>query len=334
MAVTPFPPFEKRLLPAKIGAGMDRGQTKRTGATVWHTMVGTLDGSDAWFRLAWVEAATHWGIGGSLDAGKDGTIYQWVEMGSELIPWASGPWRSPGYGDGYAYFQKFGVYGINAYADSIEFSGQVATPMTLLQWQRGIWLTAAIIHDGGLGWEETLWNMQHREFCQPNYKDCCFARIYNYTEQYQAGIIKTLQYYEGKAMRDEFVNIAGIKVPLPIGQKPVEPADKTPKFVSFPKPRKARLWAATERQYGNTTAKIYQTYKAGTELWFVGYYEGQDLHGDNRWYVLDNDRRGRVHSSGVQLWLSNEPTDGKRWDKDTRARFASDIKNADFAGPH
>ena len=334
MGKTPFPPYEKRLLPAKFGAGMDQGKTKRTGNTVWHRMVGTLWGTDAYFRLSWVEASTHWGIGGSLDGNDDGTIIQWVEIGSDFIPWASGPWRAPGYEEGQEYVNEFGIYGINAYADSMEFSGLAGTAMTILQWQKGIWLTAAIVHDGGRDSEEYLWNMQHREFCQPSYKDCPFAAVYKYTNEYQNGIVKILQHYEGKAMREEFVSIAGLKVPLPIYQEPTKPADQTPVFVSFPKPRKARLYAASERQYGNTTAKIYATYKSGTELWFLGYYEGQTVAGDNRWYVVENDRKGRIHSSGIREWLPDEPNDNKLWTPDVRAKFSREIRNRDFAGSH
>lgn len=335
MVKTPFPPFEKRLLAPKYGAGMDRRQTQRTGNTVWHTMVGTLRGTDAYFRLAWVEAATHWGIGGSLDGAEDGTIYQWVEIGSDMEPWASGPWRPDGFGDGKRYVDTFGVPGINGSADSIEFSGLVATPMTPAQWQKGMWLTAAIVHAGGRSSDEFLWNMHHREFTQPSYKDCPFKRIYDYTEQYQQGIVYILQHYEGKTVREEFVTIAGSKIALPIYQKPEQPIDKTPVFVSFPKPRKARVWLATERQYGNTTAKIYQQYKTGVELWFDGYYEGQTVNKDSRWYVVDNQRRGRIHSSGIQEWLPDEPTNAKLWTTETRQLFAKvPFSNADYAGAH
>lgn len=299
MGKTPFPPYQERLLPPKIGAGMDRGATKRSGATWWHRMVGTLRGTDAYFRLEWVKASTHWGIGGSLDGADDGVIFQWVKMGDPLIPWASGPWRDPGYGDGAKYVDEFGVYGINAYGDSIEFSGMTDTPMTVLQWQKGIWLSAAIAHDGGLSSDEFLWNMHHREACQPSYKDCPFPAVYKHTDAYQRGIAATMAHYEGKRVEDH-VAVAGLIIPLAFSQVAVPPTPVNPVFVSFPEPREALLKVgATLRQYGNTTAKIYEVIKSQRLEQFDGYYVGQMVNGSDRWYVTDNALHERVHSSGI-----------------------------------
>lgn len=309
MPKTPFPPFDKRILAPKVGAGMDSGKTTRTGNTVWHRMVGTLDGTDAYFRLAWVKASTTWGVGGSLDGSKDGAIYQWMEVPGNLIPWASGPWNEPGYGDGPKYVQEFDVYGINAKADSIEFSGQPNTPMTLLQWQKGIWLTAAVIHAGGRDSEQELWNMHHREFTTPRYKDCPFGEIYQYTEQYQRGIILVLQHYEGKNV-DDHIQIGNVLVPLPFGQQP-QPKPKpqpSPLFVAFDKTHRAMLRkGATYRQYGNTQAIIYSVAKENQPEEFVGYYQGQEVNGSNRWFVTDNALHERVHESGIYRWIDLLP---------------------------
>lgn len=309
MEKTPFPPFEKRLLEPKIGAGMDSGKTTRTGNTVWHRMVGTLTGTDAYFRLAWVKASTNWGIGGSLDGSLDGVIYLWVAMPGTLIPWASGPWNEPGYDQGDDYVREFGAYGINAKADSIEFSGQPNTPMTMLQWQKGIWLTAAVIHAGGRDSEQTLWNMHHREFTTPQYKDCPFGEVYKYTQQYQRGIVLTLQHYEGKSVEDH-IQIGNLLVPLPFGQKqPPRPKPSAkPIFVAFEKPHKAILWkGAAYRQWGNTQATIYSTAQDKQQEEFVGFYNGQELHGSNRWFVTNNPLHERVHESGISSWIDLLP---------------------------
>ena len=331
---TPFPPFSQRLLAPKFGAGMDRGETRRTGNTVDHTMLGTLTGTDAYFRLPHIHASTHWGIGGSLDGELDGAIYQWIEMGSDMIPWASGPWRG-GDGDGPAYVREFGVYGINALAESIELSGQIATPLTVKQWRSLIWLHAAIAHDAGDDSEHFEWNMHHWEFCGKDYKGCPWPRVENYVIEHQAATIKIMQFYEGLPMHDEFVIIAGLRVPLPLGKSPVPvPVPPTaPIFVPFEKPRRAVMWNATGRQYGNRDATIIRTYRDGDKIWFDGYYNGESVNGDNRWYVVDSNKRERVHSSGIKLWLADEPERFKQFSpfKDFFPPHASNVAGA---GPH
>lgn len=300
MAKVPFPPFSKRLLAPKIGNGMDSGPTDRKGNTVWHTMVGTLSGTDAWFRRPEVAAATNWGIGGSLDGDLDGVIYQWVEIPGSLIPWASGPWIYPGEGDGLKYVNTWGVYGINAYADSIEFSGQPTTKMTLKQWLNGMWLTAAIIHAANRDSEQFLWNMHHVEFCTRKTKLCPFARIANYTLEYQQGITYILQHYEGKLVPDT-VSVAGLNVPLPLGKATVDPIpmpDK-PIFVAIPPQQVVLRKGATLRQYGSTTSKVYRVVDKPERPTVIGYYHGESVHGSDKWYVLDSKLHERVHESGL-----------------------------------
>lgn len=284
---------------------MDNARTFRSGFVAGHSMLGTLDGTDAYFRRADVAASTHWGIGGTLDGAHDGYIYQWVEMGSNMRPWASGPWNYPGYGDGLAFFQKWGIDCINGCLDSVELSGQLNTKVSLLQWQGFIWLTAAIAHDGGIS-ADKFEHFHHREFCTPQYKDCPFPRVYNYTQEYIQAVIWIMQHYEGKSGVPESARIAGLTVPLPLHQGTVDPKpqdDKAPIFVPFETPRRAVTHTCTERQYGNTQAKIYATHKEGTRLTFVGYYNGQEVSGSRKWYVVDNSRHGRIHESGIDRWL-------------------------------
>jgi hypothetical protein len=284
---------------------MDQGQTKRTGNTVVHTMLGTLDGSDAYFRRGDVAASTNWGIGGSLDYAKDGVIYRWVAIGDVRIPWASGPWNAPGWEDGQKYVNKFGVYGINAYADSIETSGQQNTPVTVKQWASLVWLIAAINHDAGRGSEEFLWSMHHREFCTPSYKDCPWPRVYNYTVEYLKAIAQLMAGYEGKTVSDHAV-IAKLMIPLHF-DLPVQPVTPPhdPIFVGFEKPRSATVVkGATGRQYGNTKAPILTYFQDGQLVPFIGYYHGELVSGSDHWYVVDSPDHERVHQSGVKQWLA------------------------------
>lgn len=289
---------------------MDYGQTKRTGNTVVHTMLGSLWGTDAYFRRADVAASTNFGIGGSLEPDHDGYIIGWVRIGGMLIPWASGPWNYPGYGDGLKYVDKWGVYGINAYAESIELSGQVGTPVTVRQWRSLVWLIAAILHAADRTAADVsaqMWNEHHREFCTPAYKDCPWPRVYNHTLEYQAAVIKTMQFYEGVASVPDHMPIAGLSVPLPLAAT-VPPNPKpmpagTPIFEPFDPIRKGIVYkGAEERQYGNRAALALRTYTAVTALPFVGYYNGETVAGSSKWFVVDDAEHGRIHESGILRW--------------------------------
>lgn len=301
--VTPYPNFLDRPLLPKYGNGMDRGWSQLTGNSVDHSMLGTLSGTDTYFRLNWVAASTHWGIGGALDGDLDGVIYRWIETPSEMIPWASGPWTPPGFSNGGEYVDVFGVDGINAEAESIELSGQEFTPVTVKQWQSLIQLKAAIAHAGGKTSDEKLWWMHHRDFTTPRVKRCPFARVYDHTNEYFQATVWTMQFYEGHLNVPLTARIAGLNVPLPLGKKPpviVPPA--TPIYVSFDKPYPVILRSATARQYGNRNAKVIKNYKAGDEVMLTGFYIGEPVNDNPQWYTVDSEDRERIHESGIKEW--------------------------------
>lgn len=303
--VTPFPPIDRRPLPDKIGNGMDRYDFQDTGNTWTHTMVGSLWGTDAWFRRADVAAATHYGIGGKLEPDHDGYIIEWIDVTRNVAPWASGPFNG-GEGDGAAYVRQFGIDGINGKARSIETSGQVNTPMTVKQWRSLMWLIAAIEHANGKDSENHAWRMEHWESCGRAYKACAFARITDYTAQYHNGINQIMRHYEGLEA-PESVTVAGLVIPLPLhlsGGVVDPPAAPGPIYVDFETDRRAVVGPATSRQYGNTQAKILRHLKPGTKLTFQGYYHGQMVNGSDKWFVINENARGRVHESGIERWLS------------------------------
>lgn len=118
------------------GAWDDLGPCEPWGA-VYHTMVGTLMGTDGWFRRgASSTGLTHYGIGGSSDGEYDGVIFMWNDprgrgrsdapiVGGRVSPnragWANG--GSDGLeGDGVAFVRKYGVAPINRNLVSIERS--------------------------------------------------------------------------------------------------------------------------------------------------------------------------------------------------------------------
>jgi hypothetical protein len=173
--LTPWPAIVDRPLPDKFGSGMSYQYRKPFVASWWHSMVGWLWSTDAYFRMPSVRAATDYGIGGEGDGASDGVIFRWInyQQREYATPWASGWDTAPHFDDqGAEFFKKFGVRGVNQGGISVEFSGLVATPVSAKQWAAGIHLTAAIHHrDLGQGYEEFAWNMHHREVAE---KDCPF----------------------------------------------------------------------------------------------------------------------------------------------------------------
>lgn len=142
------PPYQDRTIPDwQNGAWDDLGECDPWGA-VFHTMVGTLMGTDGWFRRgAKSTGLTHYGIGNSTDGpALDGVIFMWNDprgrgredaplVGGRVSPNRSG-WANGGSdgleGDGIAFVRKMGVAPINRNLVSVERSdnGIITTPIS------------------------------------------------------------------------------------------------------------------------------------------------------------------------------------------------------------
>ena len=72
----------KKLIPVNF----ETRHNQKLGVCI-HTMVGTLEGTDTWFRNPEAKASSHYGIG------LDGTVYQWVE--EDYIAWGQGRVSNP-----------------------------------------------------------------------------------------------------------------------------------------------------------------------------------------------------------------------------------------------
>lgn len=137
----PHPPFQDRLvLDVQNGAWDYLGQRAVMGAR-WHRMVGTLTGTDGWFRRgAASDGLTDYGIGCAATDGPGlaGVIYRWNDptgkahsgVSPNRSPWASGPYSSScAYGDGRRNVAERGVNAVNRDGVSIEVSGNYDTPL-------------------------------------------------------------------------------------------------------------------------------------------------------------------------------------------------------------
>ena len=121
---------------------------------VWHRMIGSLWGTDSWFKAG--KAATEYGVGvGSVDgAGNAGTILEWIDPANgHYFGHSSGPVSNP-YGDGKRFVDRFGVGRVNPQTVAIEISGDYDTPLD--QAARGaiIQLTAYFADQRGIPWHD------------------------------------------------------------------------------------------------------------------------------------------------------------------------------------
>jgi N-acetylmuramoyl-L-alanine amidase len=128
---------------------------------IFHTMVGFLRGTDAFFRQqGFVGTESTFGLGGSWDGELDGALWQWQDMNRQADAQFEG----------------------NAYANSVETSdgGHPTSPWTSKQleslvrltvdWCRATGNPAQLVrapHEHGLGWHEQFWAWNHGDHACP-----------------------------------------------------------------------------------------------------------------------------------------------------------------------
>ena len=129
MAITfgnvPHPSYLDRPIVKAEGHGQNNLGQRSVKGVVYHRMIGTLWGTDAYFRFPSTDALTDYGVGTSYQDGdaNDGTIIRWNDPLGIQSGWASGPVNGA-YGDGLAFVNKYGINAVNRDQASIEISGK------------------------------------------------------------------------------------------------------------------------------------------------------------------------------------------------------------------
>lgn len=126
----PHPTVEIRQVIKPEGDGWDNLGKRTPRAVVLHRMVGTLMGTDSYFRQSGVGALTDYGIGvaatdGSANAGR---IIRWNDPRGTRSGWANGR-VSKAYDDGLKFVNRYGINGVNRDCVSIEISGNYDTSL-------------------------------------------------------------------------------------------------------------------------------------------------------------------------------------------------------------
>jgi hypothetical protein len=209
----PHPPFEDRYIPdSQTSAWDDLGQRRALGVC-GHSMIGSLAGTDKWFRDGVpnpdhkARGLTDYGIGNSTDGALDGVIWRWNDPKGRRSGWANG--GSDGLeGDGPAFVRTLGVNAINRDLVSIERSdgGNTETPMSPKQFESICQLTAHWFDQAHVPWDAfpvnpnygIVTHMLHFEFAT---KACPFSPVRTRITEIQdriRTILKAAQVTEGE----------------------------------------------------------------------------------------------------------------------------------------
>jgi len=176
----PHPPFIDRLIPdAQTRAWDDLGPRAPVGVCQ-HSMVGSLWGTDGWFRSRSPRAGlTDYGVGNASDGPAwDGVILRWndprgrattVEIGGQRLPVAANraPWANGGTdgleGDGPLFVRTLGIAAVNRDLVSIERSdgGDVHAAMSAKQVEAICRLTAHWFDQARVPWDTFPLNPAH-----------------------------------------------------------------------------------------------------------------------------------------------------------------------------
>ena len=207
----PNPGIENRIIPnnqAIEGHGWDNLGQRNPKFIALHRMVGTLWGTDGWFRRPDVASLTDFGMGiapidGAANAGR---IMQWNDYEGHRSGWASGPVNGA-YGDGLAIVNKYGINAVNRDGISIEVSG-TDEPLDKKSWDTLVHLCAYLIDEMEIPYTSLPRNphtginvlIWHNEFTNGTGKQCPFPWMRNNTNRLYNDIKAFLKpYQEGGA---------------------------------------------------------------------------------------------------------------------------------------
>lgn len=139
--LVPHPPFVNRLITDAENSAWNNLGKKTINGVVLHRTLGTLWGTDSWFRRGAASTGlTSYCVGVAATDGAQyaGVIFVWNDprgyaysgISPNRAPWASGPYSSSGaFGDGKAFVQEYGTNAVNRDQAAIEISGNYDTPL-------------------------------------------------------------------------------------------------------------------------------------------------------------------------------------------------------------
>lgn len=126
----PHPPYVDKPIKKPENFGQNNLGKRKVKGVVYHRVLGSLNGTYQHFTNPTVAALTDYGVGVLAQDGAAlaGVIHRWNDPLGYQSGWASGPLDEP-YGDGLAFWNKYGTNAINQHQASIEISGYQTTPL-------------------------------------------------------------------------------------------------------------------------------------------------------------------------------------------------------------
>jgi hypothetical protein len=151
----PHPAFQDRPITKPEGVGQNNLGKRSVKGVVWHRILGSLWGTDTYFRRSDVKALTDYGVGVLATDGtaNAGVILRWNNPLGYQSGWASGSYSAfHAYGDGAAFAKKYGINAVNRDQVSIEISGFQTTPLDEASRNAVAALTAYWADQYGIPW--------------------------------------------------------------------------------------------------------------------------------------------------------------------------------------
>lgn len=176
---------------------------------VLHRMLGSLWGTDSYFRFDYVNALTDYGIGVAATDGtaNAGVILKWNDPWGYRSGWASGPVSAP-YGDGATFVAKYGINAVNRRLVSLEISGNQTTPIDNDSFAEIVHFIAFHADQAGISWQEFPYYkvtgmsflFYHDEFCFGSGKRCPFEVVKSLINTIVAAVKSVLRRYQETAV--------------------------------------------------------------------------------------------------------------------------------------
>lgn len=239
------------------GFGWDNLGKRTPRFIALHRMVGTLRGTDSYFRNPNISSYTDFGLAiKASDPPIPGYIYQWNNPKGYRSGWASGPVSAP-YGDGAKIVQKYGINAVNRDGVSLEGGGTNET-YDAFSWNEMVHFCAWWIDDMEIPYTSLPLNphtganalIWHEEFTIGTGKRCPFAWLKANTNRLYEDIQAFLEPYQ--TGRSE----AEVKPPVAGHSKdPVKPPAKEEK-PTYARPRPIKELALMGKDDKDTAASL------------------------------------------------------------------------------
>lgn len=184
--LVPLPPFQSRIVTDAQNDKWDNLGPRSVKGFVLHRMLGSLDGTDAYFRRGTDSTGlTDWG-----SSATSGRVYLWNSptgaaspgASPNKSPWASGRFNVNGdaYGDGLAFVNKYGINAVNRDETAWEIDGNYDDPWSAASQAAAAQACAHYAHNYGITWEQFPIHPQdgfsfvrwHQEITGPREKIC------------------------------------------------------------------------------------------------------------------------------------------------------------------